>query len=262
MDDPAQRLPGHSWLSADEAQKHEPILDEADLKGAFLYYDAQMYSPERLALECLIDADAHGAAIANYVEAGALLLRDGRVEGCSVRDTVQGPAFDIRARVTLVATGPWSDIFLMHALHRPPSHKLLRSKGIHVVVPSMTREFALTVATASEHFFVLPWRGHTLLGTTDTAFTGDPDTVAVSEADIAAFFAFINAHLPAALLRRKDVEYFYAGLRPLVDDGSGSTYGASRRAELVDHSKDDGVGGLFSASAENGRPRGIWPRRR
>ena len=69
----------------------------------------------------------------------------------------------------------------------------------------------------------------------------------VSENDIAAFFAFINAHLPKAELAREKVEYFYAGLRPLVDDGSGDTYGASRRAELVDHGKDDGLDGLFSA---------------
>ena len=68
LDDPAQRLPGHSWLSADEARRSEPVLDQPDLQGAFLYYDAQMLSPERLALECLIDADAHGAAIANYVD--------------------------------------------------------------------------------------------------------------------------------------------------------------------------------------------------
>jgi glycerol-3-phosphate dehydrogenase len=36
-------------------------------------------------------------------------------------------------------------------------------------------------------------------------------------------------------------------LRPLVDDGSGDTYDASRRAELIDHGKDDGVQGLMSA---------------
>ena len=85
LDDPRQRLPGHSWLSAAKAREREPILDQPNLDGAFLYYDAQMSSPERLALECLIDADAHGAAIANYVEAGRLLLRDGKVEGCSVQ---------------------------------------------------------------------------------------------------------------------------------------------------------------------------------
>jgi glycerol-3-phosphate dehydrogenase len=247
LDDPAQRLLGHSWLSADEARKREPVLDGPNLEGTFLYYDAQMYSPERLVLECLIDADAHGAAVANYVEATGLLVRNGHVEGCSVRDTTNGTIFDVRARTTLLAAGPWADIFLKRALKHDSSHKLMRSKGIHVVVPSMTREFALTMATANGHFFVLPWRGHTLLGTTDTAFAGDPDTVGVSESDIAEFFAFINKHLPAAHLAREKVEFFYAGLRPLVDDGSGDTYDASRRAELVDHGKDDGLDGLFSA---------------
>jgi glycerol-3-phosphate dehydrogenase len=247
LDDPAQRLPGHSWLSAVEARGHEPVLDRANLQGAFLYYDAQMLSPERLTLECLIDADAHGAAIANYVEADRLSLRNGKVEGCSVRDVVTNGAFDIRAKTTLVAAGPWADIFLAHALDRPASHKLLRSKGIHVLVPSIARDFALTVPTAHGHFFVLPWRGHTLLGTTDTAFAGNPDDVGVSEGDIASLFAIVNKHLPNAALTRDKVEFFYAGLRPLVDDGSSDTYGASRRSELVDHGQEDGLDGLFSA---------------
>jgi glycerol-3-phosphate dehydrogenase len=247
LDDPAQRLPGHSWLNAKEALAREPVLDGPGLEGAFQYYDAQMYSPERLALECLLDADAHGAALANYTEATRLLLRNGKVEGCTARDTATGNTFDICAKATLVAAGPWADFFLEHALAKPASHKLLRSKGIHVLVPSMTHDAALTVATKHGHFFVLPWRGHTLLGTTDTAFSGDPDTLGVSESDISTFFAFINHHLPAAKLGWGSVEYFYAGLRPLVDDGSGDTYGASRRAELVDHGKDDGLDGLFSA---------------
>ena len=247
LDDPAQRLPGHSWLSASQARQREPVLDQPGLEGAFLYYDAQMFSPERLALECLLDADAHGAALANYVEAGHLLVRDGRVEGCTVRDVISGESFDVRAKATLVAAGPWADIFLEHAINRPSSHKLLRSKGIHILVPQITREFALTIATVHGHFFVLPWRGHTLLGTTDTAFTGDPDTLSVSEGDIATFFAFINKHLPNASLTRDKVEYFYAGLRPLVADGASDTYGASRKSELVDHGKDDGLDGLFSA---------------
>jgi glycerol-3-phosphate dehydrogenase len=247
LDDPDQRLPGHAWLGATEALAREPVLARPSLEGAFRYYDAQMYSPERLALECVLDADANGAAIANYVAADRLLLHDGKVEGASVRDLEGGASFDIRARKTLVAAGPWADIFLAHALGHQPSHKLMRSKGIHVVVPAMTREFALTMATPHGHFFVLPWRGHTILGTTDTAFTGDPDALGVSEGDIGSFFAFINANLPEARLARPKVEHFYAGLRPLVDDGSGDTYGASRRAELVDHGKDDGLDGLFSA---------------
>src|ERR1700743_2924919 len=87
LDDPAQRLPGHSWLNAKDALGGAPLLDGPGLEGAFQYYDAQMYSPERLALECLLDADEHGAALANYTEAARLLLRNGKVEGCTARDT-------------------------------------------------------------------------------------------------------------------------------------------------------------------------------
>jgi len=247
LDDPRQRLPGHSWLNAKEARRREPILNQPNLDGAFLYYDAQMDSPERLALECLIDADTNGAAQANYVEATQLILKDRRVAGCRMRDVMSGQTFEVRAKTTLVAAGPWADIFLEHAISRPSSHKLLRSKGIHLVTPALTHEFALTMATKDGHFFVLPWRGHTLLGTTDTAFSGDPDTLAVGEDDVAGFLALINRNLPNAQLSRNSVEYAYAGLRPLVDDGSKDTYGASRRSEIVDHGKDDGLDGLFSA---------------
>lgn len=247
LDDPAQRLPNHRWLDARAALAEEPVLEGPGLVGAFRYFDAQMYAPERLALECLIEADGDGAAIANYVAAEKIVTRNGRVEGCSVRDVFSGASFDVRATATLVAAGPWADIFLEQALGKPASHKLLRSKGIHVLVPAMTRSNALTVAAGGGHFFVLPWHGHTLLGTTDTAFQSEPDAVAVSERDIADFFGFINRNLPGAHLARGKVEHFYAGLRPLVDDGSGDTYGASRRAELVDHGDGDGLEGLYSA---------------
>jgi glycerol-3-phosphate dehydrogenase len=247
LDDPEQRLPGHCWLDAKTALAREPVLEGKGFEGTFVYYDAQMYSPERLALEHLIDADAYGAAIANYVEASKLLITDGKVAGASVRDVMSGQTFDVTAKATLVAAGPWADIFLAKASGKPASHKLLRSKGIHLVVPAMTRKYAVTVAAGGGHFFVLPWRGHTILGTTDTAFQDAPDDVGVTLRDIDDFLAFINTYLQSAHLKRSDVEYFYAGLRPLVDDGSGDTYGASRRAELVDHSKGDALDGLFSA---------------
>ena len=246
LKDPAQKMPGHRWLARAEALQREPVLEAKGFKGAFEYHDAQMYAPERIALECLIDADEKGAALANHLSAERLLLRDKRVEGASVRDELSGYAFNIRARLTLVAAGPWADIFLEHATGRPAHHRLVRSKGIHLLLPEITRS-ALTVEAGGGHYFVLPWRGHTLLGTTDTEFRGPPETVAVSEQDIDDFLTLVNRYLPAARLRREQVEFFYAGLRPLVDDGSGQTYNASRRSELVDHAKDDGVDGLLSA---------------
>ncbi len=246
LDDPDQRLPRHRWLGARAALAREPRLDGPGLQGAFLYYDAQMYSPERLAFECVLDAVLNGAAAANHLEAETLLRRGDKIEGASVRATSDGSSFDIRAKLTILAGGPWADIFLARSLGGASQHKLVRSKGIHLIVPSMTQSDALTVAAQHGHFFVLPWRGRSILGTTDTAFDGSPDAVGVTEADIEQFLAFVNAHLPAAQLVRRDVLHFYAGLRPLVDDGGRDTYAASRRAELIDHNQGDRLGGLVS----------------
>lgn len=240
------RLPAHRWLGRNEALAREPVLEGPGFQGAFEYHDAQMYMPERIALECLIDAAAEGAAIANHLAAEHLLLRDGTVEGTTVRCALSGAGFDVRAKSTLVACGPWADLFLSRAGGRPASHRLLRSKGIHVLVPAMTRADAVTVEAGSGHFFVMPWRGHSLIGTTDSAFEGDPAQVGVSESDLEGFLKTINDYLPAARLRRQDIEFFYAGIRPLVDDGSGETYHASRRSELVDHA-EEGWNGLLSA---------------
>ncbi|HVV28981.1 MAG TPA: glycerol-3-phosphate dehydrogenase/oxidase [Rhizomicrobium sp.] len=247
LDDPTMRLPGHRWIGRDAALEREPVLAGEGFKGAFEYHDAQMYAPERIALENLIDADAHGAAIANHVAAEKILLREGRVEGAAVRDAMTGQAFDIRARTVLLAAGPWADLFLEQATGRQAAHKLIRSKGIHLMVPQIAAS-ALTIEAGSGHLFALPWRGHTLLATTDTEFSGDPSGVAVSESDIDGFLATFRKYLPAAPLARARVEFFYAGLRPLVRDGaSGDSYNVSRRAELVDHGKDEKLDGLFSA---------------
>src|ERR1700743_1834792 len=198
LGDPDQRLPGHSFLNTKDAVAREPALDGPGFEGSFLYYDAQMYAPERLALECIIDAAMHGAAIANHVSASGLLIRNGAVEGATLREEIGGGEFDVRAKATLVAAGPWADIFLAQALGKPATHKLLRSKGIHLIVPSMTKTDALTVAAGGGDFFVLPWRGHSLLGTTDTAFHDAPDNVGVSDADISGFLNFIDVNLPSA----------------------------------------------------------------
>ena len=246
LEDPGQHLPGHRWINPKDALAREPVLKGDGFEGAFEYYDAQMYSPERIALENVIDADANGAAVANYVAAEKLLLRDGKVEGCTVRDTITGAGFDIRARTVLVAAGPWADLFLEQATGQQAAHRLIRSKGIHLMVPEISKA-ALTIEAGSGHLFALPWRGHTLLATTDTQFTGDPATVAVSESDIDGFLSTFRKYLPAAGLPRESVEFFYAGLRPLVSDGSKDSYNVSRHAELVDHGKEGSMDGLFSA---------------
>lgn len=247
----------HRFLPWPEAQRLEPALSGAGGAGAFFYSDCRMDSPERLGLECLLDATAAGAHAANHAEAEELIVEQRaegrRLRGAVIRDRLTGERHEVRAKLTVNACGPWADRLLVNVTGTE-SHRLVRSKGIHIVTRPLAREHALTLqvprAQGGGHVFVLPWRGHALIGTTDTRFDGDPDDVRAAAADVDLLLRTVNGVLPGAQLRHGDVLFAYAGLRPLVGTGSengGDTYSASRRAEIVDHEKPDGIAGLISA---------------
>ncbi|MSO65833.1 MAG: glycerol-3-phosphate dehydrogenase/oxidase [Alphaproteobacteria bacterium] len=245
--DPDQALPRARPLGRSETVAAFPMIDRRGLTGGWLYYDAQMLAPERLALAFVRGAAERGGAVANYVEVERFLGPPERVDGVAVVDRLGGGRFEIQAALTVNATGPWADRLL--ARRDGVAAHLVRSKGIHLIVPPLHDRLALAMQTASRHFFALPWRSHTILATTDTPFIDEPDRVGTSQTDIDALLATVNAALPGTAFGRGDVRHFYAGLRPLVADkgvGAASTYGQSRKAEICDHASADGVDGLLS----------------
>ncbi|MGQ0767162.1 MAG: glycerol-3-phosphate dehydrogenase/oxidase [Gemmatimonadota bacterium] len=236
-----------TWLNRWEALSREPVLDGTGLRGAVEYGDCVMDSPERLAVECLIDASDHGASIANHMVVRQFSRSaDGAIDGVAAVDLLTNSSLQVSGRVFVNATGPWADKVLAVALSRPPRQKIMRSRGIHLVVPPLTGASALLVPHSGGHFFVIPWRGHSLVGTTDTPHQGEPDDVVPSERDVTDFLAAVNGALPRAGLVREEVVATYAGLRPLIADGAESTYSASRRGEIADHAVDGAVN-LLSA---------------
>lgn len=240
-------LPGHGALSPAQAVAAEPLLEGAATAGALSYYDCQMHTPERLALEFLAGAVTNGAQIANYAQVMRLNGTAGRITGIHVRDVINGQEYDIAASLTINAAGPWADYIVIVA-NNPGAIKLQRSKGIHLITRALSRH-AIAVIGDTAHFFVLPWRGHSILATTDTPFTDDPDKLSVTEKDVAELLAKVNHGLPQAKLTRADVLHSYAGLRPLVADPAdpgANTYGASRGSEVFDHAKEEGRKGLIT----------------
>lgn len=251
LDDPDQRLPGHRSVKTDELTRRAKIAIESGYPTAIEYFDCQMYAPERLGLGCLQDAVARGARVANYVEALSISKSaDGRVTGARVRDLATGAEIDIAAGVTVNAAGPWADLVMAMAQDGKPSHHLIRAKGIHLITRSLTNGAALAMFVGNGHFFVLPWRGHSILGTTDDVLEGYPDGLTPTDGDIQKMLDAVNAGLPSAKLTRTDVLHAYAGARPLVDDSAatakGGSYKKSRKAEIIDHA-EDGEEGLLSA---------------
>lgn len=243
-----KHLPGHSALSTAQAIAEEPLLKDAAPSGTLRYYDCQMHMPERLALEFLAGAVANGAQIANYAQVTRLNGTTGRITGVHVRDMKDGREYDVTGSLIINAAGPWADMIAADG-GKSATVKLQRSKGIHLITRPLSRQ-AIAVIGGSAHFFILPWRGHSILATTDTPCTDDPDRLTVTEADIAELLVKVNRGLPQAKLTRADVLHSYAGLRPLVADSAepgNTTYGASRGSEIFDHAKQEGREGLISA---------------
>jgi len=232
-----EALAGHGLgrhLDAAAAAEAEPLLAGAAPHGAVLYGDCRIDHPERAVIALLADAAAHGAAIANHVEATGLLREGARVAGLIAEDRRSGGRLAIRADAVLNATGPSAERVATRLLPGQRDIRLTLSKGIHLVTAPLARENAIAIATADGHAVISPWAGQTLVGTTDEAFSGDPAGVAPTAEEIAALAGRVAAALPAAGAALAAPLDAFAGVRALPH-ADGGTYTASRDMVLVRH---------------------------
>ena len=231
-------LAAHRTLTRAEALKRAPGLAPEDLRGAALYYDAQVEYAERLALENALDAAAHGASVLTYARVTRINEASGRVCGVEFDDLLAGGGYRARAPIVLNAAGPWVDEIA--AVANPSLKRMIGgTKGSHIVVApfaSAPRDALYVEAQADGRpFFIIPWNELYLIGTTDVRYAGDLDKVVPDETEIAYLLAETNRVLPAAQLTRADVLYAYAGVRPLAYQPEGATDSLTRRHFIHDH---------------------------
>ncbi len=238
-------LPRRTWLSSAEVRRLEPGLEPDGLRGAWRFYDAQVPYVERLVVENALDAAAHGAVVLNHARSSRF-ARDatGRVTGAAVEDGIGGREVTVRARLTVNATGPWLDTTTSDL--RPAKPPLLRlTKGVHLVTdPGTTTAQALLAKSDGRLFFIVPWNGFSLIGTTDTDYHGDPGDAAADEDDVRYLLAESGRAFPKAPFHR--VHYTWAGVRALVRTEGVKEGEVSRKHEIHDHERRDGVPGLLS----------------
>ncbi|MDQ6674420.1 MAG: glycerol-3-phosphate dehydrogenase/oxidase [Chloroflexota bacterium] len=238
-------LPTRRWLSRAEVQRAEPGLNPTDLQGAWQFYDGQVPLVERLVLENALDAASQGGIVLTYASATRFLLdQGGNVTGAVVRDALSGREVAARARVTVNATGPWLDTTTADL--RPGRRPLLRlTKGVHIVTPSASQHAHVLFARHDGRlFFVVPWLGYSLVGTTDTDYRGDPTDAAASAEDVEYLIAEARHAFPGG--RFDEVHYAWAGVRALVRVENVNEGQVSRKHALHDHARGEGVHGIVS----------------
>lgn len=207
------RIESSRRLSRAQTLAAEPVLDVASMQGAIRYVDAQL-DDARLCIENALDAASGGAVIRTRTRVDGLLFDDGAVHGVTCVDS-DGRRTSIEARVVVNASGPWFDQIAGMQPHTHPASVRL-SRGTHVVVPPIARGHALLLTDEDGRvFFVLPWKGRTLIGTTEVDHTTGPDDVHPTEEEIEGLLRSASAHLAIPPLQRDQVLHAFAGVRAL-----------------------------------------------
>lgn len=243
---PDKRMARHRFVKPKEAVELEPELETGNLIGASVYFDGQAPSPMRLTLEFLKTAARNGAQLANYAEVKGFVVEGGKVAGVEVEDRLCGGSFKVAAALTVNCAGIWATE-VMKGLGLPLPLQLKPSKGIHVVTRSISKSHAVvSVSPSGRRVMVIPWRGKSLIGTTDDFYEGDLGRIRATAAEMQILLDEVNAFIPESRLSLADVEASYAGVRPLISRPGKSASDLSRKYQILDHGKVSGRPGLIS----------------
>ena len=202
-------------------------LDTRNLRAVFRYEDAQ--TDDALLTQAVMrSAQALGAELrcpANFLSA----IRD--ETGYRVHYLDNSGEQTCHTKSLVNAAGPWANTILDRITPRPPKQAVDLIQGAHILVEGATQRGIYYVEAPSDGraVFVMPWKGNTLIGTTETPYDGnDPGAVRARPEEISYLHETWQHYFPNAHGRLLDN---FAGLR-VLPQGSGSVFRRSRETVL------------------------------
>ena len=228
------------------AERFSALASEG-LKDGYTYGDAQT-DDARLVLELIAGAMAAGAVCVNYCKLTELIESGGQVCGATVQNQLSHDSAQIMAKQIVYTTGQWT------TASEQGREWCRLTKGVHLVMPAVLTDEALLLTAKSDGrvFFMIPWYGRTVIGTTDTDYKGDLDRVSVEPKDIAYLLAEANRYLKT-VWTEKDVIGSYAGVRVMKQSDKASPSSVSRDWELktVGNGVHYSIGGKLTSARED-----------
>jgi glycerol-3-phosphate dehydrogenase len=236
-----RRLGKSRVLSAPEVLDRVPGLLPDGLLGGGVYHDGVMDDARLALVNALAALEAPGAGSGDVVvrnHAEVVSMRPGSPTALLVRDLALAGEATVLAHRVVRAVGPWTE-----------AERLVPSKGIHIVLPAFPARdgLLLTHARDGRVFFVIPWLGRTVVGTTETPFRGSPDALRAEPDEVKYLLDEVRRLFPGIGVRPGDVLATYAGVRPLARGrallGGRSPGGVSRKHRIVE--EGEGILTLF-----------------
>lgn len=233
-------VPRHRILSRDQLLEREPGVRPDGLLGGASFFDAQVTFAERLVLENVIAAVEAGADVRNYSPVIGVTVAQRQVQSVQFMDRASGEEHEVRASMVINAAGPWVDRVL-GTVNREIKRLMGGTKGSHIVVAPFSGApkdaFYVEADSDGRPFFIIPWNGQFLIGTTDIRYSGDPADARASEEEIEYLLKETNRVFPAAGLSRQDIHFAYAGVRPLPYRAKGPESAITRKHIIKKHGR-------------------------
>ncbi len=204
-------------MSVRSINNEEPLINTSNATGGFEYSDAYLVDNDaRFVFGFIRSALDYGGTVANYVSASSSARKSDNFWETSAQDLVSNQKFVIRSRYIINATGPYVDEMNV-ANQIVTEHQHVFSKGIHLIVPRITRSNRVLTFFADDGrlFFVIPMGPMSCIGTTDTRVS--TPYAHVTEQDREFVLSNINRllRLPTPL-KAEHVIAERCGVRPLV----------------------------------------------
>lgn len=226
-------LPGHKHLSQKTITEIAPSLRTDVITGAIRYFDAQV-DDARHTMMIARTAKRHGAVVVTRAEVQSLIKKGRRVTGAVIRDLNSKKNISIKSSTVIMCAGVWSD-----KLHKDfgiePGYEVKMSKGVHITLPGnvIKAKEGIIIKTAISVLFIIPWKDHWMIGTTDTEYNGDPSEPLADRSDVQYIIDQANRILQPRITIDQVIGVF-AGLRPLVANKKESDTTKLSREHTVD----------------------------
>ena len=205
-----------------------PGLRTPGLRGGLLSWDGQLEDDARLVTTLARTAASYGAHVRTRAR---VLAATGT--GVDLRDELSGETRTVTAGAVVNATGVWAGDLVEEIRLRPSrgTHLVLRADAVPGLQVAL---FAPVPGSTSRFVLVVPQPDSTVhVGLTDEPAPGPvPDVPQPTEPEIGFLLDVVSAVF-ARPLHRDDVVGSFAGLRPLLDTGDGSTADLSRRHAVL-----------------------------
>lgn len=220
-------------LSQRELMAQLPNYKKSKPTGGIAYTDAQ-FDDAALAIAFAQCINASGNLAINYVSAKQLNIEQGKITGVTALDSETGTSWRMDATVVINATGIFSDVF-RQANNSQINWKTRTSRGSHIVVAGtpLGSGNALIIPKTSDGrvLFAVPWKAHTLIGTTDEPTSSPILHPTPTEQEVSFLIQEAQSTFD---LDPQSITSSWAGLRPLVSRAGKHSTAALSRKHIID----------------------------